>query len=235
MENTDEAENIPHTYLRNNILHFSIFSAKLQLYTEKLLCTNGSGGQSSCQCSCIPPPDNGWVISYSLPDDSNVSEAKRCLGCPTPTPTPTPCPTPNTPAPSANCSWDSRYCTWNCDYAGGGCTTPGWDGSCPYGTYPNNGMCCTGGCDGAAAAPDLSAEPSDSIAPGDGGIGSCNCDALEAYNCTNSGGWWDDMNCGCNVHSPIVVDVAGNGFNLTASGAGVSFDLSSDGTPERLS
>jgi hypothetical protein len=116
------------------------------------VCTNGSGGQSSCQCSCIPPPDNGWVISYSLPDDSNVSEAKRCLGCPTPTPTPTPCPTPNTPAPSANCNWDSQYCTWNCDYAGG-CTTPGWDGSCPYGTYPNNGMCCTGGCSGATVAP----------------------------------------------------------------------------------
>ena len=96
-------------------------------------------------------------------------------------------------------------------------------------------MCCTGGCNAAAAAPDLSAEPSDSIAPGDGTIGSCNCDALEAYNCTNTGGYWDDTSCGCNVHSPVVVDVAGNGFNLTNAGAGVSFDLNSDGMPERLS
>ncbi|MDQ1592283.1 MAG: hypothetical protein QOG71_2910 [Pyrinomonadaceae bacterium] len=26
--------------------------------------------------------------------------------------------------------------------ASGGCTTAGWDGSCPPGTYPNDGMCC---------------------------------------------------------------------------------------------
>jgi hypothetical protein len=32
--------------------------------------------------------------------------------------------------------------------------------------YPNNGMSCSGGCNGAAAAPDLSTEPSQSIAPG---------------------------------------------------------------------
>jgi hypothetical protein len=97
-------------------------------------------------------------------------------------------------------------------------------------------MCCTGGCNGAAAAPDLSAEPSDSIAPGGGGIGGgCNCDATEAYNCQNTGGYWDDSVCGCSLHSPIVIDVAGNGFDLTAASAGVSFDLTSDGTPERLS
>ena len=60
-------------------------------------------------------------------------------------PNPGGCSTPTSPKPSANCSWDATYCTWNCDYAGGGCTTPGWDGSCPYGTYPNNGMCCSSG------------------------------------------------------------------------------------------
>lgn len=37
------------------------------------------------------------------------------------------------------------------------CTTPGWDGSCPYGTYPENGMCCSeGGCSGVAASNSLS-------------------------------------------------------------------------------
>jgi hypothetical protein len=30
--------------------------------------------------------------------------------------------------------------------------TPSWDGTCPYPSYPNNGMCCSG-CNGAAAAP----------------------------------------------------------------------------------
>ena len=96
-------------------------------------------------------------------------------------------------------------------------------------------MCCSDGCSGAAAAPELSAEPSDSLAPGGGIYSGCNCDELEAYNCTNTGGYWDDASCGCQVHSPVVVDVAGNGFNLTTSGAGVPFDLNADGTPERLS
>lgn len=35
--------------------------------------------------------------------------------------------------------------------------------------------------------------------------------------------------------SPIIVDVAGNGFNLTSGENGVSFDLASDGTPGLLS
>jgi hypothetical protein len=96
-------------------------------------------------------------------------------------------------------------------------------------------MCCTGGCNGASAATPtvISTEPSDSLAPGGGGA--CNCDELEQYNCVNGGGFWDDMSCACSLHSPIVLDVAGNGFNLTAASAGVRFDLDADGTPEQLS
>ncbi len=41
--------------------------------------------------------------------------------------------------------------------------------------------------------------------------------------------------CWCYRPSPIVVDVSGNGFNLTNAANGVDFDMTSDGVPERLS
>ena len=41
--------------------------------------------------------------------------------------------------------------------------------------------------------------------------------------------------CGCVPISPVVVDVAGNGFNLTNASTGVSFDFNGDGTAERIS
>ena len=42
-------------------------------------------------------------------------------------------------------------------------------------------------------------------------------------------------NCECTPLSPIVIDVAGNGFSLTNAAAGVNFDLSSDSIAEHLS
>ena len=179
---------------------------------KKVTCANSSTNcKANCSCKCsLAGATTGYRGVVSWTDtciETEVVRTYECNNCGNPTST-----------------------------GDGGCTTPGWGEGCPPGTYPNNGMCCSGGCNGATAAPDLSAEPSDSIAPGGGGgIGGCNCDATEAYNCTNSGGLWDDTACACSTHSPVVIDVAGNGFNLTAASAGVRFDLDSDGTPERLS
>jgi hypothetical protein len=45
-----------------------------------------------------------------------------------------------------------------------------------------------------------------------------------------------DSNCCCVfLGSPVLVDVAGDGFALTDAAGGVNFDLDSDGVPERLS
>jgi hypothetical protein len=41
--------------------------------------------------------------------------------------------------------------------------------------------------------------------------------------------------CGCQPYSPVVIDVAGNGFNLTSASTGVSFDFNGDGTGDRVS
>ena len=59
------------------------------------------------------------------------------------------------------------------------------------------------------------------------------CDATEQMNCFNGGGEWTDSTCSC--YSPIVIDVAGNGFDLTTASDGVTFDLNALGTAEQIS
>lgn len=59
------------------------------------------------------------------------------------------------------------------------------------------------------------------------------CDAIEQFDCINGGGEWSDSTCSC--YSPILIDVAGNGFNLTNAADGVMFDLNATGTAEQIS
>jgi hypothetical protein len=57
-----------------------------------------------------------------------------------------------------------------------------------------------------------------------------NCE-LEMAFCTN----WNYSMCWCEDYSPILIDVSGNGFNLTNYANGVRFDLDSKGEKEQLS
>jgi hypothetical protein len=50
--------------------------------------------------------------------------------------------------------------------------------------------------------------------------------------CVN-GSQWNPFICRCEPTSPIVVDVSGNGFDLTSASSGVSFDFNGDGIPEK--
>jgi hypothetical protein len=49
------------------------------------------------------------------------------------------------------------------------------------------------------------------------------------------GGTYNFCTCSCDGPSPIIIDVLGNGFNLTDPAHGVNFDLNSDGSTEGLS
>jgi hypothetical protein len=112
----------------------------------------------------------------------------------------------------------------------GGCTTPGFNGTCPPGTLPNgNGLCCpsSGTCVlGALYAPQAQAPSPLLISPG------C-CDDVERLLCFQGGGEWQESTCSC--YSPIVIDVVGNGFNLTNPANGVPFDITGNGVSQQIS
>lgn len=76
--------------------------------------------------------------------------------------------------------------------------------------------------------------------PGDGG---CNINGItsgcfykvgEYCTCKEYYAHWDPGNCSCDWNSPVVVDVLGNGFNLTDAANGVDFDIGGCGAPKRL-
>ena len=64
------------------------------------------------------------------------------------------------------------------------------------------------------------------------------CSSEQALDCINSLGIWREETCYCDhsigPHTPILIDVAGDGFRLTNAVNGVNFDLDNDGTAERL-
>lgn len=70
----------------------------------------------------------------------------------------------------------------------------------------------------------------------------CHCDLVAGNGCFGGefvacpNGYRDPETCRCQTwHSPIIIDVTGNGFDLTDGTNGVNFDLNNDGTAERLS
>lgn len=55
----------------------------------------------------------------------------------------------------------------------------------------------------------------------------------DRHSCGDVGGIYMDE-CTCDRETPVLVDVVGNGFDLTSGAGGVSFDLDGDGTAEQL-
>jgi hypothetical protein len=65
--------------------------------------------------------------------------------------------------------------------------------------------------------------------------GACECVSQSEIEACEMGGGaiWDWTTCQCG-HSPIVIDVLGNGFNLTNPENGIQFDINGDGTQNRI-
>jgi hypothetical protein len=68
---------------------------------------------------------------------------------------------------------------------------------------------------------------------GDGG-GPGLCSPGQVQWCEEQLGWLD-ANCFCHYNTPIVIDILGNGFNLTDANGGINFDFEGNGTIQRIS
>jgi hypothetical protein len=115
------------------------------------------------------------------------------------------CPTP-TPPPPGTVAGTGGVCSYPIDNF--------THTTCPYGytSDTTNYYCCRTGCTIPPSNPTCTEQREE---------------------CENNEGLWHGCCVGC--ASPIVVDVLGNGFNLTNGNNGVDFDLLGEGTKERLS
>src|SRR5947209_474692 len=149
-------------------------------------------------------------------DDIGVKK----LDCPTSTPTATP-----TPATPHGCQMGGDYWSYaeNTCLSSDDCTNSGGTLNFAEGTCDPINSGGGGGC-------------------GDG-CGGYNCDTTNMGLCTNVqeycecqqfAGEWDNIFCTCSYFTPVVVDINGDGFNLTDAAGGVLFDLNRDGTKEHL-
>jgi len=66
-----------------------------------------------------------------------------------------------------------------------------------------------------------------------GGGGECEADEDYIIWCHDQHYTYDEEQCFCGP-SPIVIDIAGDGFDLTNAQRGVTFDINGDGSPDNL-
>ena len=133
---------------------------------------------------------------------------------------------------------------------GSGAGSPGAAGDPGAGGDPGSNINCSSsagqslgggaaGANGSTASPGGSGQLGD-LAGNPGSFTPTERPCCDFQVCDDAGGFhWDAQQCCCASNgiceSPILVDVLGNGFNLTDASHGVNFDLNADGVAEHLS
>ncbi|MGH9873766.1 MAG: hypothetical protein ACRD9S_15055 [Pyrinomonadaceae bacterium] len=238
---------LPATYLPVNF--FRDASSPIS-GTQSGLCCPGTSctflKRSTYQCSCMSEARSVDTASCSDPDGQcgtssfiNTWCDELGVGCPeyvispcaaaTPTPTPVPTPTPApTPTPCPQGSFD-----------------PASNGNCPSYAYKINGCCVcqqrNPQCNGVTGSGCLWVESFcacynlDGECPSGSSGGGCPAD----YPCGDQSevgvdGCYAGGSGGCAGYSPILIDVLGNGFDLTNAASGVMFDMKGRGTKVQL-
>lgn len=114
----------------------------------------------------------------------------------------------------------------------GTCTSTHQSGGSECTDYDNDGICTSLDCD------DFYYDPGNTCSIG----GGSNCDPQVMNDCINLWTWrWDEMTCTCycselyGCFTPVMIDVAGDGFLLTDASNGVQFDFNNDGVKEQRS
>lgn len=177
------------------------------------------------------------------------------MSCATPTPTPTPTPSPSPSecncsdpnAPPADCSTGTPRCPIGEEARNGCCYRLACDeprptpAPCPAGYFPTRLWRDFPICEWSECIPlppsgggcfEISADKSMSLSSASFMNPNC-CDDNERMLCFQGGGEWYESQCAC--YSPIVIDVSGDGFNLTTGQGGVMFDIPGDGIREQIS
>ena len=65
-------------------------------------------------------------------------------------------------------------------------------------------------------------------------VATASCNPWVMQKCFAGGEDWDPVTCTCQVATPIVIDINGDGFSLTDKAGGVRFDINGDGQPDSI-
>ncbi|HEX8458954.1 MAG TPA: hypothetical protein VF656_16795 [Pyrinomonadaceae bacterium] len=180
------------------------------LLGRRVTCTNSSSNcTANCSCRCsLANATTGYRGVVSWTDtciDTEVVRTYECNNCGNPEPTPTP---------------------------SGSCTTMGYGGSCPPGTYPTGGGMCCGS--GTTCNTECFESNSDCPCYGSGWLGR-NYDKFPNKGFPQAALFVKAVystkplpQCYC-TSSPILIDLGGDGFQLTDSQHGVPFGFNGDG------